>query len=107
MTQQQPSEWVIMSEGAKRRILADGDKLMLLQVMFESGAKVGLHQHVHEQVTYIVSGRVQFTIGDEVREVGAGESVLLLSNVPHAVTALEPTVLTDSFSPPREDFRAK
>lgn len=107
-SQSEPSsEWVVMAAGVRRRILADGEKLMLVTVTFEDGASVARHQHPHEQVTHVLSGRLQFTVGDEVREVAAGQSVLLHSNVPHQVTALEPSTLIDAFSPPREDFRAQ
>jgi quercetin dioxygenase-like cupin family protein len=42
-----------------------------------------------------------------VVEVAAGESLHLPSNVPHAARALEASIVLDTFSPPREDFRGK
>jgi quercetin dioxygenase-like cupin family protein len=36
--------------------------------------------------------------------VHSGEVVVLPSNVPHAVVALQDTQVLDVFSPPREDF---
>ena len=36
--------------------------------------------------------------------VGAGESLVIPPNVPHGVVALEDTVVTDVFTPRREDW---
>ena len=100
------SEWVQMTAGVKRRIKEDGEKVMLIEVRFEAGAAVAAHSHPHEQATYVASGRMEFTVDGKLIEVGAGESLLLRSNVPHAARALEASVIVDAFSPPREDLRA-
>jgi quercetin dioxygenase-like cupin family protein len=97
--------WTNFVQGGHRRVLADGQQLMLIKVYLEAGAVVAEHSHIHEQITYVLNGQVRFTIAGKEQVLGAGESVLLSSNVPHSVTALENTSLLDAFSPPREDFR--
>jgi quercetin dioxygenase-like cupin family protein len=99
------ADWTAMTPGVKRRIREDGEKLMLVEVHFETGAAVPEHAHVHEQITFVVSGRMAFSVSGRELEVGAGDSLRLPSNVPHAARALEASVVLDSFSPPREDFR--
>ena len=101
------SEWVSMGDGVRRRIIVDGEKLMLVEIQLAPGAVVALHSHVHEQASFIVSGRVRYTVGEQTTEYKAGQSVHLPSNVKHGVVALEETLLLDTFSPPREDFRPK
>ena len=105
----QPSDsggpWIDMVPGVRRRTLASGDALMLMQVTFTAGSRLPEHRHVHEQVSFVVSGRIRFTLdGSDVRELGPGDSVYLASNVPHGAEALEDTVITDTFNPPREDL---
>ena len=51
-----------------------------------------------------LSGRFRFTIGDEVREVTAGDAMLKTDGIIHGCEALEPGVLLDIFTPMREDF---
>src|SRR5689334_15907593 len=97
--------WEDQGGGVKRRIVADGEKLMLVQVHFEPGAEGTLHSHPHEQAVYVLSGAVRFTRGGESFEVKAGENVLVPSGTTHGLIALEETLLLDVFSPPREDFR--
>ena len=99
------TEWVTMTEGVKRRIKVDGEKMMLVEIRFEAGAAVPQHSHPHEQISYVASGRMAFTVSGEAVEVAVGESLHLPSNVPHAARALEASVVLDTFSPPREDFR--
>lgn len=101
------SEWVTMTEGVKRQIRVDGEKMMLVEVRFEAGAAVPQHSHPHEQISYVASGRMLFTVSGQEVEVAAGESLHLPSNVQHAARALEVSIVLDTFSPPREDFRGK
>ena len=46
-----------------------------------------LHSHPHTQITYVVSGRFRFTIGGEVREVTAGDTMLKTDGVIHGCEA--------------------
>ena len=96
---------VEMFSGVVRRTLTDGDRLMLIEVTLNEGAVVPMHTHPHEQTGYLISGRFLFELGDEKRELGAGDCWLVPSNVPHQVTALEDSVFIDVFSPPREEYR--
>lgn len=94
----------VASPGVVRRILAYGQNAMCVENHFEQGAVGALHSHPHTQITYIVSGRFHFTIGDETRDVGPGDTLLKEDGVVHGCTCLEAGVLLDFFSPMREDF---
>jgi quercetin dioxygenase-like cupin family protein len=96
---------VEMLPGVVRRTLTEGERMMLVEVTLEQGAIVPAHTHPHEQIGYLASGRLVFQIGDESRELAAGDSWLVPSNVSHQVTVLEPSVAIDIFSPPREEYR--
>ena len=90
--------------GVTRRVLAYTDELMYVENTFETGAVGTMHSHPHTQVTYIVSGRYRFTIGEEVRDVGPGDTLLKENGVVHGCTCLEGGVMLDFFSPMRKDF---
>ena len=96
---------VEMLPGVVRRTLNEGERMMLIEVILDQGAVVPLHSHPHEQIGYLASGRLLWELGDESRELSAGDSWLVPSNVPHQVTALDPSVAIDIFSPPREEYR--
>ena len=95
---------VEMFPGVVRRTLNSGERATLIEVTLEEGAVVPDHTHPHEQIGYVVSGRVRFEIAGEAQDLRAGDSYLVPSEAPHLVTALEPSVCIDVFSPVREEY---
>ncbi|MEP7181404.1 MAG: cupin domain-containing protein [Betaproteobacteria bacterium] len=92
--------------GVRRRILAHAGGLMQVEVHFDTGAVGPLHHHPHEQLTYVLSGEFDFTIGDETKRVRAGDTLYKRPGVMHGCVCLEKGVLLDTFTPQREDFLA-
>ncbi len=99
------SEPVTPLPGLTRRTLAQSDNLMLCEFTFEADVYIPVHSHPHEQVGYVVKGRVEMTIDGETTELLAGDSYLAPSNVSHGAHTLEPTIIVDTFCPAREDYR--
>jgi quercetin dioxygenase-like cupin family protein len=92
-------------EGVTRQVLADHPDLMVVAFAFhKEGAEGALHNHPHVQSTFVESGRFKFTVGDDVTEVGPGDSFVIPSNAVHGCVCLEPGRLVDCFTPRRDDF---
>ncbi len=92
-------------DGAQRRILSYGGRLMLVQFTFDAGVTSWHHSHSHEQLGYVVSGEIDFVMdGQETARLTAGGSYYVPPNVPHHIVTYTPTVLIDAFTPVREDF---
>ncbi len=72
----------------------------------QPGMETRPHSHPFEQLAYVVQGRVRFTIGDEVHEMGAGGLCVIPPDVTHFADVLgsKPAVNIDIFSPVREDY---
>ncbi len=98
-------EPVEVSPGIRRRTLAYGERLMVVQFLISEGAELSLHSHPHEQISYIVSGELEMRVGDQSYRLQPGDSLLLPSGVEHGGTALRDTVVVDTFSPPREEYK--
>ncbi len=92
-----------LNAGIGRQML-NGDAMTLARVILAAGAVVPDHHHDSEQIANVLSGRLRFVIGDEEREVMAGESVLIPGGVPHRIEALDDSVVLDVFAPRREDW---
>lgn len=90
--------------GVTRRVLAYTDEVMCVENVFEEGAIGALHQHPHTQITYVVSGEFEFTIGDEKKIVRPGDSLLKKDGILHGCVCRKAGILLDIFSPMREDF---
>lgn len=96
---------VSTGENVTRQVLADHPDLMLVAFNFGAeGAEGALHNHPHVQSTFVESGRFRFTVGDDVTEVGPGDSFVIPSNAVHGCVCLEPGRLVDCFTPRRDDF---
>ena len=63
-----------------------------------------MHSHPHEQLTYVLSGEFEFTIGEEKHIVRAGDTLYKAPHVMHGCVCLQPGTLLDTFTPVREDF---
>lgn len=90
--------------GVTRKVLSHSDGLMVCEITLEAGSRIASHAHPHEQITYVISGKCRYTVGDATAEVAAGDSVLIPGNVPHSIQVLETMKVIDAFSPAREDF---
>ncbi|EKO3915265.1 cupin domain-containing protein [Vibrio fluvialis] len=93
-----------LGAGVSRKILAYSDNIMSVEVHFEQGAIGPMHSHPHEQLTYVLSGEFEFTIGDETKIVKAGDALYKEPSVMHGCVCLKAGVLLDNFTPMRKDF---
>ncbi|NUQ36900.1 MAG: cupin domain-containing protein [Caldilineales bacterium] len=96
---------VEMIPGLFRRTLAEGARAMLCEFTAAEGVFIPLHSHPHEQVGYVIEGRVAFVCGDETFIAEPGYSYAIPGGAPHSARFLAPTKLVEIFSPPREEYR--
>ena len=95
---------VEMLSGITRYNLAFSPGMMMVKVDLAEGKEVPAHKHKHEQIGYVISGKLDFTIGDKTEELTAGEAYSVPANVNHYAVALEETTIIDVFLPHREDW---
>ncbi len=91
--------------GIIRGHYAHTERLTVGEVHLKADTTVPIHQHPHEQVTYVLTGRFRFTVGEETKVIGPGDAVLIPGDTPHGGTTLTACVVVDLFSPPRDDYR--
>jgi quercetin dioxygenase-like cupin family protein len=99
------SSLVEMLPGIIRRTLITTDKLMICEFRFTAGAAIPSHSHPHEQVGYVVSGKVIMTVDGQDYVLESGDSYAAPSNIMHSAKILDETIIIDTFSPPREDYK--
>lgn len=71
----------------------------------EAGAEMPMHSHPHEQITSILEGELELTIGDESRVLGPGSAAVITPEIPHRGKAVGDCRVIDVFHPVREDYR--
>ena len=90
--------------GVTARVV-NGERMTLAAVDLEPGAVVAEHHHENEQLGFVIQGTLTFTIGGEKRELCAGDTYSIPSNVPHdAVAGPEGCTVVDVFAPIRSDW---
>jgi len=98
------TEWEQADTGITRQIVAHNSDLMVVSVKFEKGAIGTVHDHIHTQGSYVVSGKFEITINGKSKILEAGDGFYVPPNAPHGAKCLEAGILIDSFNPAREDF---
>ena len=90
-----------------RAKIVDGKNMQLVWAEFQPGSVYPLHTHEREQFSFMLSGRMRLTVGEEVSEIGAGDMWYAPGNVVHGGEILgdEPVVFVDVYSPPAEEFK--
>lgn len=75
-------------------------------VILPKDSVVPEHKHVHEQWTFIISGKLEFTVEGETVIMGSGDLLHIPPNAAHSGKALEECVVVDVFNPARNDYRS-
>ncbi len=88
----------------RMKTLVYGAKTLLTEFRLANGAILPRHKHPHEQTGYLVSGRIDLTIGDATHRVEPGDSWCIPGDTDHNVVAHEDSVAIEVFSPVREDY---
>jgi quercetin dioxygenase-like cupin family protein len=92
------------SAGIERQMMV-GERLMICRFRFAPRLVTPEHTHPHEQMSMVVSGRVQFFVEGAERIALPGDVLHFPPNCLHGATMLdEEVVLLDIFTPLREDF---
>jgi quercetin dioxygenase-like cupin family protein len=84
-----------------------GDNLMVTHLVFAAGAVGTRHTHPHEQMTVVLRGEMEFTLGEERKVLKTGDVIAIPSNIEHSVVALTETELLDIFTPVPDDLAEK
>ena len=90
--------------GLGRKTLAVGANTLMAQFVLAAGSELPMHKHPHEQIGYLVSGRMILTIGEESCEIAPGDSWAVPGDVEHGAKVLETANAIEIFYPVRQDY---
>jgi quercetin dioxygenase-like cupin family protein len=81
------------------------DQLTASLVSLDAGADLPEHSHPHEQLTHIIEGELEMTVGNETTILKPGMTATIPSNVAHSGRAVSDCKVIDIFNPPRTDLQ--
>ena len=79
--------------------------MTLARVAVRADARLPSHSHPHEQLTTVLSGELELTVGGEVRVLRAGMVAFIPGGVPHSARAITACEVMAVFHPVRDDYR--
>ncbi|MBN2133061.1 MAG: cupin domain-containing protein [Sedimentisphaerales bacterium] len=91
-------------EGIWQKTLVYGQRTLMTEFKLTAGSVLPRHHHPHEQIGYLVRGRLRLFVGSGEYDAQAGDSWCVESDVVHGAEALEDSVAVEVFSPVREDY---
>jgi quercetin dioxygenase-like cupin family protein len=94
-----------VTDKISRRQVA-GEQGMIVWWSMKAGAHAAAHKHPHEQIFWMLKGKMEFRLGNERRICGPGDVAVIPGGVEHEAWFHEDTEVIDVFAPPREDFLA-
>src|SRR5579862_6237466 len=95
-----------VSETLSRKLIT-GQREMVTQIFMKRGCLVPTHSHESEQITYVVTGALKFSVAGREVVLRAGDVLCIPSWMEHSAEALEETLEMDIFSPIRQDWLDK
>lgn len=69
--------------------LVTGEQIEVGLLRFKAGEGAKEHAHPHEQVLFVLSGKVRMTIAGEVHELGPRDIAHMPPDVPHSLACIE------------------
>ncbi len=94
--------------GIPSRAIAYGPGVMIWEAEFKAGMELPIHDHFHEQITYVKTGKAKVILHDGTECVlEEGDAVYFGPWEKHGLVILEDSILQDSFAPLRVDHIEK
>lgn len=104
LTRENEQKWTEVVPGYFGRFV-HGDGLTIAHWKIKAGHKLPAHRHPHEQIVNVLSGIFVMNVGDQVHELGAGDTLVIPSQKEHSAEAITDVSCLDVFTPVREDYR--
>lgn len=71
------------------RTLTQGKNLNITLFSFDKGEEISSHASKGDAMVYLLDGKAEITIGEDVFEVKKGETIVMPAGIPHALLAKE------------------
>ncbi|MFX1521469.1 MAG: cupin domain-containing protein [Promethearchaeota archaeon] len=97
-----------IAKGVKRKLFycENDPRMMIACFEIDPPFTLPIHTHEHEQLGFVLQGKVKYTIGKETKILEKNTFYRIPSNIEHGAEVLGPEkgIFSDIFSPIRKDF---
>jgi quercetin dioxygenase-like cupin family protein len=74
--------WERVTDKIERRVLA-GQQGMIVWWKMKAGAHAAAHRHPHEQIVWMLEGKMDFRIGNDRKSMVSGDVAVIPGNTEH------------------------
>lgn len=71
------------------RTLVQNSALSITLFSFDAGEEISTHTSKGDALVYIIDGCAKITVGDNIYEPKAGQSIVMPAGIPHALKAID------------------
>lgn len=90
---------------AEIKVMRSGDNIQLVELKLRKGYYHPRHNHPeHESIGYVISGKLEMTIGEETYLLGPGDAWHHAIGVHHSTRAIEDSYAIETHSPLRPEY---
>ena len=91
-------------DGVEFGTMVYGELTLMAQYNLKKGFDIPIHDHIHEQTGFLISGHIMLIIDGTEYDVLPGDSWCIGADVSHSARALEDSVAVEVFSPCNADY---
>ena len=91
--------------GVKVKTLVYGDTSLMTEFILKKGSILPEHTHIHEQIGYLVKGKIKLFIESKSKIINQGDSWCVTSNKKHKAEIIEDSIALEIFTPSREEYK--
>jgi len=88
-----------------RARFVNAENVSFAQWTMEAGTFFPLHDHAHEQILNVISGKVEMTVAGEKVILDEGCALVLAPGEPHAMKVLTDTFMVGVYHPRRDGYK--
>jgi len=99
-----PDGYQEILQGIKIKTLVYGNDSLMTEFVLSKGSNLLEHTHKHEQIGYLVKGKMELFIKEKSRILKPGDSWCVPSNAKHKAVILEDSIAIEVFIPYREEY---
>lgn len=86
------------------RQMVSGKMATMARFSVKGGGVIARHYHANEEYIMVISGSLKYNFDDRQITIRTNETLVVPSNVPHSIDALEDSAFVIFFTPVREDW---
>jgi quercetin dioxygenase-like cupin family protein len=84
---------------------AHGERCTVGDLELDADTVIPIHNHPHEQITYLLEGSMHFVVGDETLTMNPGDIAVIPGGASHGGRTISRCRVIDVFAPARDDYR--